>query len=97
MIAKELLEILACPETRQPLRLAGEKELTAVNARIRAGGLRNRGSEEVTEPLEAGLVREDGKVLYPVLEDIPILLVEEGIELEGSAGDGPVDSGCGST
>ena len=37
------------------------------------------GGEKVTEPLQEGLVTEDGKVIYPVQDDIPILLEEKGI------------------
>jgi uncharacterized protein YbaR (Trm112 family) len=35
----------------------------------------------VTGRLEAGLVRADGKVLYPIRDGIPVMLVEEGIAL----------------
>ena len=32
--------------------------------------------------LEEGLIREDDKILYPVREDIPIMLIDEAIELD---------------
>ena len=32
-------------------------------------------------PLEAGLVRQDQKIVYPVRDGIPVLLIDEGIEL----------------
>jgi len=80
-VDSELLEILVCPETRQPVRPAEPALLEGLNARIRAGELRNRGGEAVTAPLEEGLVREDGKILYPVDDGIPVMLVEESIEL----------------
>jgi uncharacterized protein YbaR (Trm112 family) len=35
----------------------------------------------VIEPIEAGLVREDAQYLYPVRDDIPVMLIGEGIEL----------------
>lgn len=47
--------------------------------------MQNVGGADVTAALEAGLVREDGQVIYPVRDDIPVLLREEGI-LVGSAG-----------
>jgi len=81
-VDSELLEILVCPETRQPVRPAEPALLERLNARIRAGELRNRGGEAVTTPLEEGLVREDGKILYPVDDGIPVMLVEESIELD---------------
>ena len=81
MIDKDLLEILACPETHQPLREASADELAAVNARIAAGGATNVGGNAVEGELEGGLVREDGKILYPIREEIPVLLVDEGLAL----------------
>ena len=32
-----------------------------------------------------GLLREDGRILYPVDDGIPVMLVEESIEIEASA------------
>lgn len=81
MIDQELLEILACPEDKTPVRMAEAAELEHLNAAIRAGSVKNRGGEAVTEELTAGLVREDGKFLYPIREDIPIMLIDEAIEL----------------
>jgi uncharacterized protein YbaR (Trm112 family) len=77
----DLLEILVCPETRQPVRLASREQIDALNQRVAAGTLRNRGGDPVTKPLEEGLVREDGKILYPVEDSIPVMLVDESIEL----------------
>jgi uncharacterized protein len=77
----ELVEILICPESRQPVVLASQGQIDAVNARIRAGTLRNRGGGAVEKELEEGLIRQDGRVLYPVDDGIPVMLVEESIEL----------------
>ena len=81
MIDKELLEILACPETHQPLAEAAGDVVAALNTRIAAGEVKNVGGEAVTEALEGGLVREDGGILYPIRDGIPVLLVHEGIAL----------------
>jgi len=81
VIDKELLEILACPATRQPLRLATADEVARVNTGVTAGTLVNVGGAKVEGPLTAGLVREDGAVLYAIREDIPVLLIDEGIAL----------------
>ena len=56
--------------------------LDRLNQAIRSGGVTNRGGSEVAEPLEEGLIREDDKILYPVREDIPIMLIDEAIELD---------------
>jgi uncharacterized protein YbaR (Trm112 family) len=77
----ELLEILVCPETRQPVALADAAVLARLNAEIDAGRLRNRGGDKVSKRIDEGLLRQDGKVLYIVDDDIPVMLIEESIEL----------------
>ena len=81
MVDAELLEILACPETKQPVRLADEELVRRVNAAAAAGTLKNRDGQSVTEPIDAGLLREDGRYLYPVRDDIPVMLIGEGIDV----------------
>lgn len=83
----ELLEILVCPETKQPVRAADDELVERINASIRSGEVKNRAGEGVEDPIDGGLVREDGAVLYPVREDIPIMLIDEAIELDGLVGD----------
>lgn len=82
MVDAELLEILVCPETKDPVRLADADLLERVNAAIERGTVQNRGGETVKDPVEEGLVREDGKVFYPVRDDIPIMLIDEAIVLD---------------
>ena len=81
MLDSWLLSILVCPATKLPLSLAPSELLAAVNTRISAGELRNVKNEPVQQPLMAALVRQDGKILYPILDEIPLLLVDEGIPL----------------
>jgi uncharacterized protein YbaR (Trm112 family) len=81
MVDPELLEILACPEDKTPVRLAEAEILETLNERIRQGSVQNRGGETVSEEIVEGLVREDGKYLYPVRDDIPIMLIDEAIPL----------------
>lgn len=83
MIDKDLLDILACPETHQPLAEADAAVVAKVNEAIRAGSLKNVGGAAVTEEVEGGLVREDGRILYPIRSSIPVLLIEEGLPLDG--------------
>ena len=77
----ELLVMLACPETHQSVQPASAEVLAALNARIDAGELQNRGGDKVDEVISAGLVREDGRFFYPVRDGIPILLKDEAIAL----------------
>lgn len=79
MIDKDLLQILACPETHQPLAEAGPDLLKQVNERIKIGQTKSRNGAQVKDALEGALVRQDGKVLYPIRDGIPVLLIDEGI------------------
>ena len=81
MIDAELLKILCCPETHQDLRLADQSLVEKLNTQIAAGALKNRSGQPVSEKLEAGLIRSDGQFLYPVRQDIPVMLVDEAIPL----------------
>ena len=84
-IDEELLSILACPATHQPLKEAGAELVESTNARIAAGEQKNVGGETVTAAIDAGLVREDGTILYPIRDGIPVLLIEEGLTLDGAS------------
>ena len=81
MIAPILLELLVCPETKQAVAPAPEDVLRKLAADVSAGNVRNRGGTKLEQAPTEGLLREDGKVLYPVEDDIPVMLIEESIEL----------------
>jgi uncharacterized protein YbaR (Trm112 family) len=53
MVSKDLLEILCCPITKQPLRESDANTL----------------------------VTADGKIAYPIRGGIPVLLVEEAMQI----------------
>jgi uncharacterized protein YbaR (Trm112 family) len=82
MIDPQLLEILCCPETKQPVVLVEGEVIDRVNEKILAGGVKNRGGGAVEEKIDAGLLREDRKYLYPIRESIPIMLEDEAIPFE---------------
>jgi len=79
MIDSELLKILCCPETHQEVRLAEPALIARVNQQIAAGTLKNRGGQSVNDKIDGGLMRADGKFLYPIRQDIPVMLVDEAI------------------
>ncbi len=84
-IDKDLLAILCCPETKQRVELADDGIIQRVNDAAKLGTLRNRGKKPVTEAIDGGLIRIDKKILYPIREDIPVMLIEEGIPLDDLA------------
>lgn len=79
-IDPELLGILCCPETHQPLTVASPQFVEQINQRIRAGQVIARSGRKVTEPIQGGLLRQDRQLLYPIRHHIPILLFEEALE-----------------
>ncbi len=79
---KELLAILCCPDTKQAVVLADDALIQKINGAIDRGTLKNKAQKAVSERLDGGLIRADGKILYPVREDIPVMLIDEGIPLE---------------
>jgi len=81
-VDKDLLAILCCPETKQAVTLADDQLIQKVNGAIERGTLKNKAQKPVTEKLDGGLIRSDNKILYPVREDIPVMLIDEGIPLE---------------
>lgn len=68
-VSPELLALLRCPLTMQPLRLAPPELLARLPV-----------------PLDAALVREDGAMVYPIRDGIPVLLPDEAIPVDSRAG-----------
>ncbi len=83
MISAELLKILCCPETHQGLHPAEAGLIEELNEKIAAGRLANRADQTVQLPIDGGLIREDGKFLYPIRDNIPVMLIDEAIPLGG--------------
>ena len=81
MIQQELVDLLQCPETKLPLHLADESLVARINEAIAAGAIKNRLGDTVEMSLSGGLVTESGSLLYPVVDDLPIMLVDEAIPL----------------
>lgn len=81
-VDKDLLAILCCPETKQAVTMADAVLVERLNEAISTHRVKNRGKQLVTEPVQGGLLRADSAILYPVRENIPLMLIEEGIPLE---------------
>ena len=83
---RKLLDILACPATRQPLALLDKAGLEALNQAISGGDVRRVDDGAQSEPLREALVTRDRKLVYRIDDGIPVLLVEEAIATAQVAG-----------
>ncbi len=81
-IRAEFIEMLRCPENGARLELADEPLLSRLNRAIADRALKNRAGQAIEAALAAALVREDRAVVYPIVHDIPILLIDEAIPLD---------------
>ena len=75
----KLLEILCCPVSKTPLTILARDMLDKLNSAIESNELLYIDNSKVTETLQEGLITEDGKVVYAVQDNIPVLLEEKGI------------------
>jgi len=75
----KLLEILCCPVSKTPLTRLPASRLKKLNDAISAGAVQYIRGETVADSLREALITEDSKVIYPVIDEIPILLEERGI------------------
>ena len=78
-IEGKLLEILCCPVTKTPLMVLSEAKLDSLNRAIEGGDTLYVDGKKVSGTLLEALITEDGKVIYEVRDNIPILLEENGI------------------
>jgi uncharacterized protein YbaR (Trm112 family) len=76
------LSILRCPETGSTLTVAEPALIARLNVLVAEGRLKNRAGQLVESRLDGGLLRDDGRMLYPVVDEIPVLLKDEAIPLE---------------
>jgi uncharacterized protein YbaR (Trm112 family) len=81
MIDKQMLRMLVCPTDRTPLAPASDQLVARVNREITAGRVANRGGRVLDRPIDAGLLRADKTLLYPILDSIPLLLADEAIPM----------------
>lgn len=76
------LEVVACPDTKRPLRLADGALLARLNAAVDKKKLKDKSQSVIDARLQAALVRDDDVVAYPVWDDVPRLLVDAAIPLD---------------
>ena len=76
---RKLLDLLVCPQTRQPLALLDDRSRQALNDEVAAGGVVRGDGTAQAEPLREALVTRDRRFVYRVDDGIPVLLAEEAI------------------
>jgi uncharacterized protein len=81
VIEAKLVEILRCPQDRSRLRAAPPELVDSINRAIDAGRAVNLAGERLEKRIDGGLIREAGDLLYPVVDDIPVMLPDEALEL----------------
>ena len=67
---QELLDILVCPQNKMRVSLADQSLVDQIN-------------EGCEKKIDGGLIGEDRTILYPIVDGIPIMLIDEAISLEG--------------
>ncbi|MGO4550508.1 Trm112 family protein [Lysobacter sp. 2RAF19] len=76
---RKLLDILACPATRQPLSMLEARGLAALNAAIAQGGIQRADGQPQAQALREALITRDRKLVYRIDDGIPVLLADEAI------------------
>ena len=66
-VSQEVIALLRCPKTKQPLHLANPEEVEVWSALADGAA-------------EGFLVTEDGNTAYPIEDGYPILLLERAID-----------------
>ena len=77
----ELLAILRCPETLQPVRLADDSVVRRLQNQARQGALQSISGSKVKADFEALLIRQDEKRAYLIRDGIPVMLIDEAVAL----------------
>jgi len=81
LINPQLLDILRCPQDHSELLLADAALVLSVNKQINAGTLLTVGGQIMKKPIDGGLVRAAGDLMYPIVGGIPVMLADEAIDI----------------
>lgn len=81
-IKKELLDILCCPVTKQPVEMLADDKLIRLNDLIARGEIKNVDGSKVESKIDEALITTDGKTIYRIDDGIPVMLVDMGIPTE---------------
>jgi uncharacterized protein YbaR (Trm112 family) len=73
----ELVDLLRCPVSKAPVRLATLEELREINRLALEGKLVTRGGTRIREAFGECLVCDETKACYPIRDGLPVMLVDE--------------------
>jgi uncharacterized protein YbaR (Trm112 family) len=76
------LAMFRCPKDHSQVSVADPALVARLNAAIAAGRIRNLAGERVQRAIDGGLLREAGDLLYPIVDQIPIMLYDDAIALD---------------
>ena len=80
-VGDEVIGLLECPVTRQPLEWASDAVLSRLELLRKQGRLLDRSGASLIDQLCAGMVNREGSVFYPVSNGLPVLLKERSVAL----------------
>jgi uncharacterized protein YbaR (Trm112 family) len=80
-VSDDFLKLVLCPVEQSPLSRADSDLLDRLNQAIGDQRIQDRVGQPVTEPVAFGLVNASRQLLYPVVDDIPNLIVDDAIPL----------------
>jgi uncharacterized protein YbaR (Trm112 family) len=78
---RKLLDLLACPTTRQPLQALDGARLEALNRAIAEGRVMRGDGSAQSARIDAALCTDDGRLAYRVDDGIPVLLAEDALDI----------------
>ena len=79
MIDKRLLDILCDPVTKSPVRPLSTGELDALCRAVAAGKVSTESGAQLKAVPTAALITRDGRTIYRIEDDIPVMLPDEAI------------------
>jgi uncharacterized protein YbaR (Trm112 family) len=80
-ISHKTLAILRCPDDRSELHPADAALVARLNDAIVARRLKDRAGNAIERTIDGGLIRAAGDLLYPIVDEIPVMLQDEAIPL----------------
>ncbi|EMI16775.1 hypothetical protein RMSM_06293 [Rhodopirellula maiorica SM1] len=81
MIDQNLLSMLRCVLSGEPLQPAEPSFVEKINESIKLGELRDRQDQRIHEGIDTGLISKSGGLMYPVRDGIVCMVADEAIVL----------------